>query len=44
MDRIVFSSIPQPTQKKIQKLVSAAADAQKVDEHGNWEFGAPTID
>ena len=39
-NEIVFSSIPQPTQKKIQKLVSAAADAQKVDEHGNWEFGA----
>jgi hypothetical protein len=39
-NQIIMSSLPIKTQKTVKKLVSEAAEAQKVDEHGNWEFGA----
>jgi hypothetical protein len=37
---IEIGFLPQRTKKQIRNLVKLAATAQKVDEHGNWEFGA----
>lgn len=36
---IVLSSVPYSTRKQIQNLFNAACKSEKVDEHGNWEFG-----
>jgi hypothetical protein len=38
-DEIIFSSIPISIQKKVKKLVTLATKANKVDEHGSWDFG-----
>lgn len=37
---IVFKSLPERQQSMVKRLVFAAAKAEKVDEHGNWDFGA----
>ena len=37
---IKISSLTEEVKKEVQTLVSSAANAQKIDEHGNWEFGA----
>lgn len=37
---IVLNTLPQEVQKEVNKLVQNAANAQKIDEHGNWDFSA----
>lgn len=37
---INMNQLNERTRKQIKNLVSGAANAQKVDEHGNWDFGA----
>ncbi len=37
-NEIIFSTVNNPMQKKILKLIEGAKNAQKVDEHGNWDF------
>jgi hypothetical protein len=39
-NEILIESIPKQTIRRIRRLVEIAANAEKVDEHGNWEFGA----
>ena len=34
------ATLPPRMKKQVENLVAAAAKASKVDEHGNWEFGA----
>lgn len=36
---ILLSSLSLPTRKSVRKLVDDIARSEKVDEHGNWEFG-----
>lgn len=36
---ISLSDLNPSTAKQVRNLVKAAANAQKVDEHGNWDFG-----
>ena len=35
-----MNSLPKPTQKQVKNLFKEACLSDKVDEHGNWEFGA----
>lgn len=37
---IIVAKLSPRTKKQVENLVAAAAEANKVDEHGNWEFGA----
>lgn len=39
-NEIIFSSLTATTKKMVRNLVNAAAAADKVDEHGNWNFSA----
>lgn len=39
-NEVKWDSIPKGTRKQIQNLINSAASADKVDEHGNWDFGA----
>lgn len=36
---IAINTLAKQTRKTVEKLVSAAGGAKKVDEHGSWEFG-----
>ena len=38
--QIQMSSLNERTRKQVQNLFSEASKSDKVDEHGNWEFGA----
>ena len=38
-DEIIKSQLNKKTLKSVETLVDAAAKSEKVDEHGNWEFG-----
>mgnify|MGYP003610850053 CR=1 FL=1 len=37
-NEIIFSTVNKPMQKRILNLIEGAKNAQKVDEHGNWDF------
>lgn len=39
-EQILFSSINERTQKQVRNLFREAAESDKIDEHGNWEFAA----
>lgn len=36
---ILLSSLNKTTRKQVETLVYAASNAEKIDEHGSWEFG-----
>lgn len=38
-DEIRLSTLPERTRRYVVRLVNAAAEADHIDEHGNWEFG-----
>lgn len=39
-NEIIFSSLPDHLKKQIRNLFNKASKSDKIDEHGNWEFGA----
>lgn len=39
-NQIYLSSLSKSTLKQVNNLVYAASNAEKVDEHGSWDFGA----
>lgn len=39
-DEILLSSIDPDTRQKIEQLIDDASSADKIDEHGNWDFSA----
>ena len=39
-NEILLESINKETKKKILNLMKEASNANKIDEHGSWDFGA----